>query len=260
MGEVAYQFSGEGVLMWRAPLASVALRVASSAMNPLKGTAQLYADGTGELEFRGTCFAFRHSTHFLTAAHCVEGVARGALAVHAPDGLRRRAIEVVKHPEADLALLLVAPPGQAGENQVEPFWNYAGNLALGQDFIAYGYPKDALGPNVGGPTPRVFKGYYQRFMDHRSHLGYRYVAGEMSNPCPAGLSGGPLFRPGAHSIVTGLAAETIEVATFLAFEELAHADGRVVQEYQRSVVQYGIAVMLFDVKDWIDEHIPPRQR
>jgi hypothetical protein len=37
----------------------------------------------------------------------------------------------------------------------------------------------------------------------------------MSIPAPAGLSGGPLFRPGAPPMVTALVTENLQSTTFL---------------------------------------------
>lgn len=74
----------------------------------------------------------------------------------------------------------------------------------------------------------------------------------MSIPSPAGLSGGPLFRPGAQSLVTGLAAENFDSATTLdAHEEVSEERGTVRTQYQR-VISYGLAVMLDPLNNWFE--------
>jgi hypothetical protein len=84
--------------------------------------------------------------------------------------------EVVLDPEADVAVLRA----NAGEPpSLEPFWNTVTNWSLGEDFFAYGYPEDRPGPGTF-PTARLFKGHFQRFMAHESHMGFRYFAGELS--------------------------------------------------------------------------------
>jgi len=37
-----------------------------------------------------------------------------------------------------------------------------------------------FGPDSRVPRPRLFKGHFQRFLEHRSFAGYRYAAGELS--------------------------------------------------------------------------------
>lgn len=66
------------------------------------------------------------------------------------------------------------------------------NLSIGEDFFAYGFPEDLLFGSGGSPA-RLFTGHYQRFFDFDSPHHHRYVAGEMSVPCPAELSGGHCF-------------------------------------------------------------------
>lgn len=227
-------------------------------MNPLNGVALIFQLQSGkDPAFLGSCFAYCQKTHFLTANHCVSDRDRATLIVVSPaDQRARRVIEVITHPNADVSLLLVAP---LESDLVEPFWGNVGNYSLGEEFMAYGFPEDSRGPNLGQPTARLFKGYFQRFMHHKSHMGYSYVAGELNTPCPGGLSGGPLFRPGAPVMVTGLVAESIEVATVLDSQEKTLDNGSIVNEEYRRVINYGVAVMLHDIEDWLRQHVPPYQ-
>ncbi len=124
--------------------------------------------------------------------------------------------------------------------------------------MAYGFPEDVFGPTQGVATPRLFRGYYQRFYYHKSHLGYSYNAGEMNIAAPGGLSGGPIFRPGAPPMVMGLVTENLSSTTVLEAmeEQLAPTQTRQIQ-YQR-VIQYGVSLLLDSHEEWLSQFIPPR--
>jgi hypothetical protein len=157
------------------------------------------------------------------------------------------------HPSVDVAVMILASPGR---DSVEPFWNHVGNWSLGEEYLAFGYPEDFVGRKEAMPTARLFRGHFQRFMRHKSHMGFEYLAAELSTPCPGGLSGGPLFRTRAPMMITGLVTENLEAATFLD-EEVKEVGGEVQNHYYRRVINYGVAVMLSEVNDWLDSHIPP---
>ena len=232
-----------------------------SPFNPIAATAQLMklGPGGGFSVFAGTCFGFRHPDYYVTAAHCVAGseevlVSQSASTDKANTLAIRlvQASEILQHDEADLAVLRVDP--RVAGPITEPFPGHlVSNYALGEDFMAYGYPEDVYGPNPQRPAPRLFKGHYQRFMGHRSQMGYSYPAAELSFGCPAGLSGGPLFRPGAHSVVVAVAAENIESTTGADFEEEVTGEARIVY---RRVLTYGVAVLLEPLRDWLAEVVP----
>lgn len=204
----------------------------------------------------GTCFAYRTDRHFLTAAHCVGDLSADKLMVTVPRiPAVGRVASIDRHPTADVAVLTL-DEDMAG---VETFWSVAANYVLGEDFLAFGYPESIFGLDSREPTPRLLKGSYQRFFDHESYLGFRYFAGELSMGCPAGLSGGPLFRQGAHVIVTGLATENLESTTVLeSVEEITEGDTTTAMRY-RKVITYGVAVMLDRLAEWLDQHVPQRQ-
>jgi hypothetical protein len=228
-------------------------------MNPLNGVGLVFEERDGAMPaFLGTCFAYRNRAYFLTAAHVVADRQLARLAVLSPrEGVFSTPRAVHLHPEADIAILVLHPPGR---EIIEPFWGSVSNYALGEEYFAYGFPEDYRGPRQGQPTARLFRGYFQRFMPHVSHMRYKYIAGELSTPCPGGLSGGPLFRPGAQVMLTGLVTENIEAATFLDSQEVVVAEGKVVNEHYRRVINYGIALMLDQVESWINEYVPARER
>lgn len=232
-----------------------------SPFNPIAATAQLMklGPGGGFSVLAGTCFGFRHPDYYVTAAHCVAGIEEVLVSQSAPTSRANtmsvrlvQASAILRHDEADLAVLKVDP--KVAAPITAPFAGHlVSNYALGEDFMAYGYPEDVYGPDPQRATPRLFKGHYQRFFGHRSHMGYRYPGAELSVGCPAGLSGGPVFRPGAHSVVVAVATENIESTTGTDFEE--EVTGEVRTLYRR-VLTYGVAVLLEPFRDWLADVVP----
>jgi hypothetical protein len=83
------------------------------------------------------------------------------------------------------------------------------------------------------------------------------MVGELSIPCPAGLSGGPLFRPGAPQMLTAMATENIySTAAAEAIEEETRG-GAVNRKTYHRIIEYGVALMLDPLMKWLDDHIPP---
>jgi hypothetical protein len=228
-------------------------------VNPLRAVGQVMRWRPGETPtFLGSCFALRWNNRYVTAAHCIANVPSQELAVRNPaGGLLSSVTKVERHETADIAV--ISPSGlQVGGFETEPFWDVVSNWSLGEDFMAYGYPADVLGPQGDRPTERLFRGHFQRFMRYESHLGFAYLAAEMSIPAPAGLSGGPLFRPGAHSMLVAMATENLQSTTFLEEVQIEERPGyRVEKRYER-VIAYGVALVLSDVSDWLDAAVPPR--
>src|SRR5437764_10098258 len=163
--------------------------------NPLAATGLLFESPEAEPSiFRGTCFAFRRSTHLLTPRHCVSGAQHPLAVFMTHPGTWRAVQKVETHPTADVAILVVE------ERDGESFRSFVSNYTVGEDFIAYGFPENVIGDDPWLPTPRIFKGHFQRFFSYRTFDGYEYPAAELNIPAPAGLSGGPLFRAGAPSV------------------------------------------------------------
>jgi hypothetical protein len=107
-------------------------------------------------------------------------------------------------------------------------------------------------------TPRLFRGHYQRFLTYESPLGYTYAAGELSIAAPGGLSGGPVFREGAMVMLTGIVTENLDSYSVLDSVEKMTGGETVRIEHHR-IISYGMAVMLDQAADWLDEHIPPQE-
>ena len=243
----------------------VAVPVNGGDTNPLLATARLIVAPSPEVgaklvnkpwlpgedgsRFVGTCFALRQTNAFLTAAHCTSDE---NMFIVMPGLLPKlhKVSRVIRHPSADLAVLRLDddawPP-------VDPFLVVAPAPPMGTEFMAYGFPEDAPAPNQDRPEPiqRLFRGYIQRGLQYERG-SYKYAAVEMSVPCPAGLSGGPLFAADSHAQVIGLATENVESMTYVGRSEevVAGAITSRTQEIHR--VQYGIAVLLAPVSDWLD--------
>lgn len=226
-------------------------------------TAASGPEPNSDLTVGGSCFLFRSDQVALTAAHCVpEDCDRPTVIL--PRARRTLQIDrVIRHPSADVALLFgagfdesqpLSPPRLAPVDGV-------GNVALGEDFVAYGYPVD--GPISGDglaqrPTPRLFKGHYQRFMPYSTPRGYHYLAGELSIPVPGGLSGSPLIREGSW-LPTGLATGSAESYAIIDSIEEVDDNGKMYRQEARKVITYGIAVMLYDIVEWLNDSLPPRE-
>jgi hypothetical protein len=160
-------------------------------------------------------------------------------------------IGIARHPTADIAVLEIAPAHGGG---FPPFQDFVTEYKLGEDLFAFGYPEDTFGSTLGKITPRLFRGYYQRYMYYHSPLGYVYNAGEMSIGAPAGLSGGPVFRPGEYSTnyrVTGIVTENLESTTFLDAVEEIQRDGTVERSKYQKIITYGVALLLDSHADWL---------
>jgi len=230
---------------------AVPYKLGGGFTDPLSAIGLILARSGSVQTFLGSCFLFRNPDFALTAAHCVADQDVSQLFVHfpRPQGVTINVMSVLYAPRrGDLAALRV--DGRFGQEQ---FWGHVSNYSLGEEVFAYGFPEDVFGPDARTPTPRLFRGNYQRYMLHRSHLGYEYNAGELSFPAPGGLSGGPVFRPGAQVMVTGMVTENLYSTTVLEAHESVEIDGaRTATHYQR-VITYGVALLLDSFEDWFQE-------
>jgi hypothetical protein len=207
------------------------------------------------MRFLGTCFPFRSRSQFLTAAHCLSNLAPediGILSPEAEDALALKKVE--KHPDADLAILSTTKPLQ---HNLDPFPDHTSGHEVGEEFVAFGFPEDVFSVENRQPVARLFKGHFQRFFAYSSHQGFRYFAGELSVGCPAGLSGGPVYRANDPvNRVDGVVTENLESSTVLESIEDEESGCEVKRVTYKKVINYGLCVMLYDLKDWLDENAP----
>lgn len=206
-------------------------------------------------QFLGSCFVFRYPGIFLTARHCVDQSRPDQLRVRLParpgNGFAVNAI--TRHDIADIAVLDVA--GVSEQDITWPQYQLFDDRAWGQDYMSCGYPQDysACTP----PTPRAFVGHIQRFFFHSSHLGYRYLAAELDTGCPRGLSGAPVFNPGFHGRLYGLITENIKTTTELESVLEVEEDGKTFREHYHNIINYGVALWLPAIAEWLDSAVPP---
>ena len=227
-----------------------------SLHDPLASTALLLCDDDqGRAHFAGTCLPFRSPSHFLTAAHCVKGVAPERLSVSTYLDEVERGFDVdsvTQHPKADIALVHTS---ESFAGILKPFQSVNGVYGAGDGVAAFGYPEDATDSGLK-PVPRMFRGFLQRVFDHKSYLGYEYVADEFSFSIPQGLSGGPVVFDRNPMEVGAVAVESVEAATYIRTITEIVEQHREYHEKVQAVVQYGIAVRLEHVEDWLDQHVP----
>jgi hypothetical protein len=205
--------------------------------------------------FLGTCFPFRDPTCFLTAAHCAGELPAKELAIGLPMGDAGvvPVVAVERHPTADIALLRIA---QTTAGEITPFWNLNDRYSLGDSFAAFGYTEDTFGPEPRLPVARQFRGHIQRVLRYVSPLGYEYDAAELSIGCPGGLSGGPIYLPNSWAAVVGVVTENLESTTYLQAVDEVQENGEVHHYRHQTMINYGIALLLDDLREWLDARAP----
>ena len=223
-------------------------------MNPLNAIGALMHHKNKKESFVGTCFSYKSPRHFITAKHCLPDKL-GSVTIALPSLQKSlTAHGIATHDDADLAILYFDEK-QNDLDGIEPFHQIAKNYKLGEDVISYGFPEDMVGTNQGNPTPRLFKGYYQRFFEHTSYMGYTYTAGELNIACPHGLSGSPLFSHNEHSMLYGLVTENTEASTERWTEELEVSNNNSTTNSYHRVINYGISLMLNNHITWIEDNL-----
>lgn len=217
--------------------------------DPLLATGWVIASAPDGPRFAGTCFGFRQPHQLLTAAHCVRDLRPEDITVTVTSDSVERGLAVLsisRHPTADLALLTISDMMVV----FDVFRDVAPIPEWGAEVSAFGYPEDTT-PGGTLPTPRYFRGHVQRMFDHDSHLGYRYAATELSFPAPGGLSGGPVAPRRDPSRVFAIVAENKLATTYLHTVSDLTSGGERVSERVHSTIEYGIAVLLAPVTDWL---------
>lgn len=158
---------------------------------------------------------------------------------------------IIRHPKADLAILEI-------DDSIEIFDQFrdiSPAPEMGTNVTAFGYPEDTQ-PKGPAPTPRYFKGHVQRKYVHQSHLGFSYLAAELSFGAPAGLSGGPVANEATPNLALGVIAENHESSTLLVLRtDVVDGESKYREEI-RSMINYATCVLLEPVRDWLDENIP----
>jgi hypothetical protein len=217
---------------------------------PADPGAAVSPDGRWAAEVTGSAFSILTPRHFATAAHCVGHVDVESLSIFTLATQPQAVDTVYRHPNADLAVVELSTPSGCEAMGVSHF-----AVAPGEEFRAVGYPVDVVSPEAEF-NGRIVAGHHQRIIrEYISFNGFRYQACEMSVPPPAGLSGGPIFRPSDPSDAVGLVAERLDSSTELrTIEEVREPGHSRTIETQR-IVSFGIGVLLEPVVDWLDSVI-----
>lgn len=229
--------------------------------NPLQATGWVVEQIGTRLQYRGTCFGYRHTGVLLTAAHCVAradprnltiGIYQQpidpALPVQSDGGPRQPGLPVIHvepHPSADLAVIRIGDHVGYFDRFVdlEKTWD------LGDPVSSFGYPVDAI-----EPTPRFFRGHVQRQFYH-DRAPYQYHAAELSFGAPAGLSGGPVAMARTSDRVVGLITENHRSSTFVETIEGVSVDEPTREVH--AVLHYATCVLLGPLEDWLARNAVP---
>lgn len=207
----------------------------------------------GSWEPIGTCFAFRNTDYLLTAGHCVPDSGQKGMGVAFP-GMEEAVpvVEIRRHPKADVAMVRVAPGHGASRAFVDVDTHYPG-----KDVWAFGFPGSDAGEQERA-TPRIYRGYSHRTMRYSSPTTRStYGAIELSFAPPTGLSGAPVYHRSRFPLEQGLIAEDHQVTSAAEFEEeIDRQPGEEKRVVYRRVVDFGIAVLLEEIRDWLDEVAP----
>jgi Trypsin-like peptidase domain len=223
--------------------------------NPIDSTGWVVRTDSGAPRFAGTCFGLYRPNIMITARHVLTGAPRENVTVTIllDDVEEGVSVEnIIAHPSADVAILVL----DDAINIFDYFRGIAPLPEMGTDVAAFGYPEDTE-PGGAKPTPRYFKGHVQRRYKHRSHLGYEYLAAELSFGAPGGLSGGPVAHTAFPSLAMGVVAENRESSTFLSGHTEVRDGNERYREEVRSMINYAACVMLEPLREWLHEHIRP---
>jgi len=234
--------------------------VAGTTFNAVAATGIVTRASTGHVVL-GTCTSYVRPDFALTAAHCVDNIPADDIHVFffSRGGQMKTVDSLTAHGNADLCALKLhpGPNDDLSGHPSNAFWNCV-SPGLGEDFMMFGYPVEgypAVGPFLAQESARLIKGHYQRFSQFGVPGGYQFLAGEMNTPALPGMSGGPLFRPQAHPILTGIVAGTVE-KTVTAYSHTEVKNG--IETYSEKVdriTAYGIALILEPLKSWLDQEI-----
>lgn len=223
-----------------------------SVMKPLLAVQPAYRHDNQEAspKFAGSCFRLWVKNHFLTAAHCLEGIESTDISVF--DYVQEKYLKCHKiytHPHADLAIIEVEG---RGADQLENFRLTDVDFSFGENVHCFGWLTEE--DNLKLPA-RVIGGIIQRPFIHREGK-YETPALEYSSPIPKGMSGGPAFSARYNDIAIGVAIGTIKssvvVSEYTDYEDEKKKESEKISE----IVRYGVILRLFELREWITETLP----
>jgi hypothetical protein len=222
--------------------------------NPIDSTGWVIRSDSSQLRFSGTCFGFRQPGFMITAQHVLNGASERDVTITILLDRIEEGIgvdKIIRHPSADIAILKI----DSSIGIFDRFDDISPIPEMGANVTAFGYPEDTASSG-STPTPRYFKGHVQRRYRHKSHLGYEYLAAELSFGAPGGLSGGPVAHEALPARSLGVVAENHESSTFLAVRTDALEGESRYREETRSMINYATCVLLEPIRAWLDTHVP----
>jgi hypothetical protein len=212
---------------------------------------------SGTWDALGTAFSFRSQSHFVTAAHCVDALEPDQISVVGVFSQQRlvTARRVIRHPEADIAILVFDPTQFDTQPLLIPFDSVDCQHTVGMDVDTLGYPIDVFGPRPTFPTLRYMKGHIQRYVKHDGRRELPTKGIELSFFTDEGMSGAPVFRHGHSKSVIGMVISN--VASSIPSEQIEeHLDGdRYSRVVYRNILRFGVALTLDRVENWLNEQV-----
>ena len=212
----------------------------------------LHVDGIVKLA--GTGFGIHRRGLVLTASHVVADATRPEeVFLGIGDGSLVRARHIERHPEADLAALVIdsdrAPScfslGEPPEGM--------GDFPLGTEISSYGFPYRDEVHRRKTLEPRLMRGHIQRHFRHGSrNPGRSFHAIELSFPVSDGQSGSPVFLDHAVRSAIAVVTDNFDSSWVLEVEEEHKQNGvREVHKTSR-IVNFGIGAVLWRHADWLN--------
>ncbi len=221
-------------------------------MKPFAAVQALLKTNQNESELIGTCFRVNAPSYYITASHCINGLDPQEIEVmNCLDKSENLACtSVYNHPKADIVILKVE--GNIPE-EFETFQIVERDNFVGVQVHCFGMLLQS--EYIKGDSPaRVVGGIIQRDFLYKNNY-YEFLAFELSNPIPKGMSGGPAFIANKPNLVVGIAIGAIKseivVSEFTEYE----GDRTKEREKRSEITRYGVVLRLNPIKDWIDEII-----
>lgn len=187
---------------------------------------------------RGSCFALSHPDWFVTARHCLDDdLDHPATLYDVWTGERARKVLAARlHPEADLAVLRVAPDPW----ETRPPFEFGGMdawPASGDDCGMFGYAWSLVDGAAKAPGSALVTGPMLGFSTTTrlaldtapgSMSRYKFGGGGIACAMPegGGFSGGPVFALAAPTVAVGLVAKDLHELTTGEHQTFALALGR----------------------------------
>ena len=210
----------------------------------------LHDDGIATLA--GTGFGIHRRGLVLTASHVLgSAIKPGDVFLGTGNGLVR-ADHIERHPEADLAALIIdsdrAPLcfslGEPPEG--------LGDFPLGTEVSSYGFPYRDEPSGRKTLEPRLMRGHIQRHFRHGYHNPRRrFHAIELSFPVSPGQSGSPVFLDHAVRSVIAVVTDNFDSSRVLEVEE-EHEEGGDRELHMTSrIISFGIGAVLWRHADWL---------